>query len=166
MKKFIHLTVVLLLTALAARAQLQRSDTKESLRGLTGVYVVVQIVDEHPEGVTTNHIESLVKSALSDAGIPAMPSPTKANVDACLSVTVDLIHQPQLDVYPFTVEVAVTQSVQLKRKVQDRVDMSAETWRRTLQGITSADRMEVVDQALKQSLAQFTQSYLAVNPVK
>ena len=166
MKKFIYLTAVLWLTAVAAHAQWQRSDTKESLRGLTGVYVVIQIVDEHPEGVTTNHIESLVKSALSDSGIPATPSPTKTNGDACLSVTVDIIHQPQLDVYPFMVEVAVTQSVQLKRKVPDREDMSAETWRRTIQGITSADRMDVVDQALKQCLAQFTQNYRAVNPGK
>jgi hypothetical protein len=165
--KFIKLLLpVFFLTGLAAHAQIQQSDTKESLRGLNGVYVIVQIVDVHPEGVTTNHIESLVKSALSDAGIPAMPAPTKANGDACLSVTVDLIHQPQLDVYPFVVEVAVTQDVQLKRTSKEKEGISAETWRRTLQGITSPDRMDVVDLALKKCLDQFTQSYRAVNPAK
>src|SRR6266850_1491100 len=166
MKLIKLLLPVLLLTGLAAQAQIQRSDTKESLRGLTGVYVIVQIVDEHPEGITTNHIESLVKSALADAGITAMPSPTKANGDACLSVTVNLIHQPQLDVYPFMVEVAVTQGVQLKRTSRDKEGMSAETWRRTVQGITSQDRMDVVDQALRKCLDQFTQNYRAVNPAK
>lgn len=166
MKLIPSLIAILLLTGLAAQAQLQRSDTKESLRGLKGVYVIVQIVDEHPAGVTTNHIESLVKSALLKAGIPAMPAPTRANGDACLSVTVDLIYQPQLQVYPFVVEVAVTQDVQLKRSSGDQQGMSAETWRRTVQAITSPDRMDVVDLALKKCLDQFIQSYRAVNPAK
>lgn len=166
MKLIKLLLSILMLTSMASQAQLQRSDTKESLRGLNGVYVIVQIVDEHPEGVTTNHIESLVKSALSDAGIPMMSAPIKANGDACLSVTVDLIHQPQLNVYPFVVEVAITQDVQLKRTSRDKEGMSAETWRRTVQAITSPDRMDVVDLALKKCLEHFIQSYRAVNPVK
>jgi len=155
-----------LLAGLNAQAQLQRSDTKESLRGLNGVYVVVQIVDEHPEGVTTNHIESLVKAALADAGITAMSEPAKANGDACLSVTVDIIHQPHLDVYPFTVEVAVTQAVRLKRPARDTEGMSAETGRRTVQAITSPDQMDVVDVALKKCMDQFVESYRAVNPAR
>lgn len=157
------LILFLLLAGLSARAGIERSDTKESLRGLNGVYVVVQIVDEHPAGVTTNHIESLVKSALTEAGIPADKEPTKSNGDANLSVTVDIIHQPQLDVYVFTTEVAVTQDVQLTRPVRVR-GMAAETWRRTLQGVTSPDRLDVIDQALKQCVAAFVADYQAVNP--
>lgn len=166
MKIFLNgLLIFLFLTGLTAKAGLQRSDTKESLRGLSGVYVVTQIIDEHPEGITTNHIESLVKSALADAGIPVMATPKKTNGDANLSVTVDIIYQPQLNVYAFTAEVAVTQDVQLDRSTPVK-GMSAETWRRTLQGITSPDRLDIVDQALKQCMTLFVADYKAVNPAK
>ena len=108
---------------------------------------------------------ALVKSALAEAGIPTTAAPKRANGDANLSVTVDLIRQPQLDVYAFTVEVAVTQNVRLTRPA--RADaMSAETWRRTLQGITSPDRLDVVDLALKQCMNLFAKDYQAVNPGK
>ena len=45
MKMLRWLIVPLLSIGLSAQAQLQRADTKESLRGLDGVYVVVQMVD-------------------------------------------------------------------------------------------------------------------------
>jgi len=156
--------ILFLLTAgLSARADIERSDTKESLRGLHGIYVVVQLVDEQPAGMTTNHFETLVESALTRAGIPINAEPKKSNSNANLSVTVDIIHQPQLDVYVFTTEVALTQEVQLTRPVRGK-NMSAETWRRTRQGITSPDRLDVIDQTLKLCMDAFVADYQAVNP--
>jgi hypothetical protein len=157
------LILFLLTAALSARAGIERNDTKESLRGLNGVYVVVQLVDEQPAGMTTNHFETLVKSALTGAGIPVNAEPKKSNGDPNLSVTVDIIHQPQLDVYVFTMEVAVTQDVQLTRPVRGK-NMSAETWARTRQGITSPDRLDVIDQTLKLCMDAFVADYQAVNP--
>jgi len=153
----------LLVAGLTADAGMERSDTKESLRGLNGVYVAVQIIDEQPEGITTNSVETLVKSALADATIPVNASPKKFNGDANLSVTVDTIKQPQLDAYVFMVEVVVTQDVRLARDPHAPWT-SAETWRRSLQGITSPDRTDVIQQALKQTLNRFIADYRAVNP--
>lgn len=152
-----------MLAAPTANAGIERSNTKESLRGLNGVYVVTQIVDEQPEGITTNSITTLVKSALADASIPVDAVPKKFNGDANLSITVDTIKQPQLDAYVFIVEVAVTQDVRLARDPHAPWT-SAETWRRSLQGITSPDRTDVIKQALKQCVNMFVADYHAVNP--
>src|ERR1700690_2120794 len=101
------LIVFLLLTGFTAPAEIQRSDTKESLRDLNGVYVVSQFIDVQPEGLTTVGIEKMVKTALHDAGIPVDAAPQKAHGNANLSITVSTIKNTQLGLYLFTVEVAV-----------------------------------------------------------
>lgn len=146
-----------------AQADIQRSDTKQSLRGLKSFYVFGQVVDEHLDDLTTNDINKLVTSRLAAAGITADAAPDSSNGDPNLSVTVDTIRQPQLDIYAFTVEVAVTQDVRLNRPGHFK-GICAVTWRRTLQGITSPDRTDVIQQALKQCLDVFIEDYQTVNP--
>jgi hypothetical protein len=156
-------SLLLLRAGLTAKAGLQHSDTKESLRGLNGVYVAVQIVDMQVPGLATNDVEKLVKSALAGAGIPANTAPEKSNGNANLSVTVAAIKQSQLNAYLFTVEVAVTQDVQLARQPQAG-SMAAETWRRTVQGITTPERTDVIAQAIQQGVTAFAADFHAVNP--
>lgn len=145
-----------------AQAQLARGDFKQSLKGLNGVYVVIQIVDEQPIGITTNSIEALVKAMLGKARIAIQAEPQKANGNANLSIVIDTIKQPQLDIYAFTVEVSVTQDVRLPR--MPHADwISAETWRKSLQGITSPARTDVIGLALKQALAYFVADYRSAN---
>ncbi len=147
----------------SSRAELQPSDTKESLRGLGGVFVISQFIDVQPEGLTTNRIEDLIKTTLNDAGIPVDAKPIKAHGEANLSITISTIKDSQLGLYLFTVEIAVTQDVKLSR--QPNVPLiSAETWKGSLQGITTPDRTDVIEQGLKQCLNQFVTSYRAVNP--
>ena len=166
MKKLIFLFISIILQLWMtshAQAQLQQGDYKQSLQGLNGVFVVIQIVDEQPDGIATNSIEALVKTTLTDAGIPLQTEPQKANGDANLSIVIDTIKQPQLDIYAFTVEVSVTQDVRLSR-LPHADWISAETWRKSLQGITSPDRMDVIQLALKQALKYFVTDYRAMNP--
>jgi len=68
-------------------------------------------------------------------------------------------------VYVFTVTVEVAQDVQLTRDPKAKHLMSG-TWRRDIQGITSPDRMDVIEQALKQMVNLFVKDYQAVNPAK
>ncbi len=152
-----------LLSVWSSRAESQRSDTKESLRGLNGVFVVSQFIDVQPEGLTTNRINSLATSTLRDAGVAIDTEPKKAHGEANLSITISTIKSAQLGLYLFTVEVAVTQDVKLTRQ-SNMPPMSAETWRRSLQGLTTPDQTAVIEQGLKQCLNQFVASYQAVNP--
>jgi hypothetical protein len=163
MAKFTLFIVFLALTGLAARADLSRGDTKESLRGLTGIYVVAQVVNQQIEGVATNDVLALAKTELLNAGILVNAVPNKGNGNASLSVTVAAIKQPQLGVYVFTVEAAVTQDVQLARQ-PGLPGISAETWRRTTQGITVPARIDVIQKTLKQLVDAFVADYRTVNP--
>ena len=163
MKKIIVLTGLLLLAALAANAEIQQADTKESLRGLDGVYVVVQMVDAQPEGITTNSLMQLVTAALADAEIPTNAVPKKFNGDANLSIVVDTLKDAQLDIYEFRVEISVAQDVTLTRQTHSKW-IFAETWRRTLQGVTSPDRVDIIEQAVKKCVDIFVTDYRSVNP--
>ncbi|HEX4349724.1 MAG TPA: hypothetical protein VH251_05035 [Verrucomicrobiae bacterium] len=163
MKRLTCLTLFLLLAGVTARADLSRGDNKESLRGLNGIYVVAQIVNQQIDGVATNDILALAKTELLNASIPVNGVPNKGNGNANLSITVAAIKQPQLGVYVFTVEVAVTQDVQLARQPGLK-GISAETWRRTTQGITVPDRIDVIQKTLKQIVDMFVADYRTVNP--
>ena len=84
MKRLTCLTLFLLLAGWTARADLSRGDTRESLRGLTGIYVVAQVVNQQIEGVDTNDILALAKTELLNAGIPVNGVPNKGNGNANL----------------------------------------------------------------------------------
>src|SRR5580698_10612668 len=118
MKKTTLLVISIIFLALmgfAAQAQLSRADFKQSLKGLNGVYVVIQIADEQPQGITVSSMGVLAKTSLADAGIPMQKEPQPENGNANLSIVIDTIKQPQLGIYAFTVEVSVTQDVRLSR---------------------------------------------------
>jgi hypothetical protein len=162
MTKLTLLTVLLVLTGLTARADLSHGDTKDSLRGLTGVYVVTQIIDVQVPGLSTNEVEKLVKSELINTGVTVNDVPQKSNGNASLTVTLATVMQPQLNLYLFTVEVSVTQDVQLSR--QPHLEgISAQTWRRTTQGLTTPARTDIILQGLKQALDSFSKDYHSVN---
>ena len=144
------------------RAELQRDDAKESLRGLKGLQVVSRFVDVQPDGLTTNGIEDLVKIKLHAAGIPLDAQPENTNGNASLSITISTVKDTQHDLYLFTVELAVIQDVQLTRQAQT-APLSAQTWTKTIQGLTTPDRTDVIEQALKQCVDQFVTSFQSVN---
>jgi hypothetical protein len=163
MQKLIFFTVFLLLASVAVRADLPPNDTRESLRGLNGMCVVAQIVNDHIEGMDANDVESLAKTELANAGIPVNASPSKSDGNAHLTVTVATIKDPRLGVYVFTIEAAVTQDVHLGRQ-PGLPGIPAETWRRTTQGITIPTRIDVVQKTVKQIVDSFVADYRAVNP--
>jgi hypothetical protein len=162
MKKLIIISLCLL-SVWSSPAELQRSDTKESLRDLNGVFVISQFIDVTPDGLTTDKVEDTTKATLRKAGITIDAEPKKAHGDANLSITISTIKDAQLGLYLFTVEAAVTQEVRLTRQTNVSA-VSAETWRRSIQGLTTPDRTDVIEQALQQCLTQFVTCYQAVNP--
>jgi hypothetical protein len=162
MKTFV-IIILCFSSVLRTRAGLQQYDTKESLRGLNGVFVISQFIDVQPEGLTADKIGELAKTTLHDAGISVDAEPKKAHGEANLSITISTVKDTQLGLYLFTVEIAITQDVKLSRQA-NASPISSETWRRSLQGLTTPDRTDVIEQALKQCLNQFVTCYQAVNP--
>lgn len=160
--QFVLCLILALLPPAVCRADLQRGDDKASLRGLKGVYVVSQFIDAQPEGLTTNGVETLVKTVLRDAKIPVDDQPEETNGNANLSITISTTKDAQLNLYLFTVEVALTQDVQLTRQAHT-LPVSARTWSRTTQGLTPPGRTDVIEQALKQCVDQFVTGYQEAN---
>jgi hypothetical protein len=57
----------------------------------------------------------------------------------------------------------VAQDVKMTRETHSKWIFS-ETWRRTPQGLTSPDRTDVIEQAVKKCVDIFVADYRAVNP--
>jgi hypothetical protein len=94
---------------------------------------------------------------------PANAVPKKSNGDANLCIVVDTLKDTQIDTYEFRVEISVAQDVTMTQEAHSKWIFS-ETWHRTLQGLTSPDRTDVIEQAVKKCVDIFVADYCAVNP--
>jgi hypothetical protein len=153
----------LLLVGLTAAAELRRSQFKDSLRDLKGVYVLAQLGDLHPEGLATNTIERRVKEKLGAAGIRVDPTPNQFHGSANLCVTVDTVRAEELGVYLFTVEVALLQEARLTR-LPHAPSVAAQTWGRKLQGLTTPDQIDAIQKGIDRCIDSFIADYRSVNP--
>ena len=154
---------IILALVVPAVCRAEPGEANESLRGLKGLHVVSQFIDVQPAGLTTNGIVTMAKAALRKAGIPVNADPETTNGNANLSITISTVNDTPHGLRLFTVEVAVIQDVQLMRQAQAS-PMPAQTWSKTIQGLTTPDGTDVIEQALNQCLDQFVTSYRTVNP--
>jgi hypothetical protein len=161
MKRLFMLVFVLLVAG--ARAEVVRSVDKDSLRGLSGVYVLSQILDTAPEGFTTNGIFQAVRTQLRDGGIMVYAEPKQSEGSANLCVTLDAVKDPQLGIYLFSVQVVLGQTARLTRMPNSEPVVS-QTWVRTIQGLASPDRTSVITDAIRQTVDLFIKEFRAVNP--
>ena len=140
----------------------QTADEKKSLQGLSSVFIVVQPINEDAakDGLSAAHVRSVVESTLGQAGIPVAKEPQQNDGYANLIVTIDTIKSQ--GVYLFTVQVGVVQMVQLMRNLK-MGNMPAQTWGAVSLGLTTPQRMEIVDEPLKDKLADFVKVFKAAN---
>ncbi len=155
---------VLTLLLLLVSASHSQTRTRESLRGLTGVYVYVLPVGKDLEagGLSRSQIQKAVQKQLSEAAIPLYNEPQSAEGSANLAITIDTVkHSPGAFLY--TVEVELLQEVHLARRAGPE-PFPAQTWAAKAMGITGANRMDLILDPLKARLGDFIADYLAVNP--
>jgi hypothetical protein len=158
----IYSTLLLFLFAVSAYGQTE--NPKESLRGLKGIYVNVAPVDEsaRKDGLNSERIHQVVANQLRAAGINIHTQPQASDGYANLIVIVDTIKHPQ-GPYLFTVSVRVVQNVKLSR-LTNASDIPAETYGKIALGLTTPSKMEVIEEPLKEKLAEFIADFLSVNP--
>jgi len=166
------LTRIVLAVALAAPALSFASDDEysgKSLRGLRGVYVLVE--DLRPEveqaGLTKAMIQTDAELKLRLAGIRVLTQDENLKEPGMpylyLRATV---FQSSPKSWRFSVTVELTQYVQLTRN--PAIVVGAHTWSsERLNGIApSADMPQMVRSDSKDLVDQFINAYLAVNPKK
>ena len=161
-KKSIQIVSVLFLLAVPLlRAQTR---PRESLRGLTGIYVYVHPVSKEVEagGLTTSQIQKAVLAQLREAGIQILNEPQASDGAANLGVIISTVKRSQGE-YLFEVEVSLLQEVHLARR-QDPDTCPAATWSANALGLTGANRMDIILEPVKARLADFVSDFLAVNP--
>ena len=162
MKSLFFFALALLSSATGLFAQADKG--RESLRGLSGVFVVVPAINESAsrDGLSATHIRSVIESSLGQAGIPSPKEPQQKDGFANLVVTIDAIKHPQ-GVYLFTVGVALVQTVQLTRNA--KIDAApAQTWGAIGLGLTTPQRLDIIDEPLKEKLGEFIKAFKAANP--
>jgi hypothetical protein len=150
---------IILLLASVSLAQTQQ---RESLRGLSGVYVYIHPLGKDVEagGLATSQIQKAVQAQLRDAGITLQDEPQPADGSANLVVTIDTVKTQ--GVYLYEVEVVLLQEVHLaRRQVPD--PFPSETWGTKVIGLTTANRMDLILEPLKSTVAGFIADYSAVN---
>ena len=161
MKPFYVVLLSLLLPANFLFAQADKG--QESLRGLSSVFVVVPAINEDAshDGLSAAHIRSVVESSLSQAGISVAKEPQQKDGFANLVVTIDTIKHPQ-GVYLFTASVALVQTVQLTRNPKLKA-LPSQTWGAVALGLTTPQRLDIIDEPLKEKLGEFVKAFKAAN---
>jgi hypothetical protein len=139
--------------------------SRESLKGLTGVYVVVGDLEPVVEkaGLTKADIQTLAEQELRVAGIPVLsreqwvttPGGPYLNVNTFV-ITADN------GVWPFYIEVSSMQRVVLERSSVNI--FFAPTWSVATVGSVGSNRLLQIKDIIKDYVDQFVKAYRTVNP--
>jgi hypothetical protein len=156
--------ISLTLALISINAVGQTASQKESLRGLNGLFVKIAPVaeDARQDGLKIEQLQEIVLTRLRAAGITVHSQPQAADGYANLIIVIDTIKHPQ-GPYLFTVSVGVVQNVRLSR-LTDATDYPSETYRKIALGLTTPGRMGVIQEPLKEKLAELIDDFLSVNP--
>lgn len=169
------LITTLLITSIAAAASLphqtelsQEEAERESLRGLTGVEVVVDPLDIEIEqlGLSTGKIQQDIRQRLQKAGMKVLTEKERLASPAAgiLIVRVDTLHD-RIGRYFYSTDLLLAQRVELKGR--EAPELSAVTWKKLGAVSTVADDnvKHLEDQVLRK-VDQFIKDYQAANPDK
>ena len=149
----------ILLTASPVQGQ-----SVESLRGLTGVRVKVNLSEEvTKDGLTLSQITTDVEFALQQAGVPLLPQDIWQNTPGrpFLQVYIESVKiQDNWKFYTYSIQLHLVQDVALSRLNQlDR--FSAVTWNSSITGHGYLGDIRV---RVKEAINAFASAYFAANP--
>ncbi len=160
-----RLAVVLLLAASAATAG-DDEICRASLKGLKGVYVLIEPLQADVErgGLNKTSIQTDVELKLRQAGITVL---TEAEMLAALGhptlyINVNTHSGPM---YAFSIRVELCQDVRLDRDPSLQLS-DATTWSVGAVGTVGRNNFRDIRDHIKDSVDEFINAYLSVNPKK
>ena len=137
---------------------------RETLRGLTGVAVLVEDIapDAERDGLSRNQLQADVERTLRQAGIHVLSDEERLHTpgNPTLSVRVGTYKAGAL--YGLCIEASFKQTVTLKRN--PHIERPAETWKTQGVGIGGAFHLQEVRKGVIIKVGEFINAYLAVNP--
>jgi hypothetical protein len=157
--------MVFLLAASAATAQ-DADVSRQSLKGLKGVQVLVESLEAEVEqgGLTKTSIQTDVELKLRQAGITVLTAAESmaAPGSPYLYINVNTQGGP---LYAFSIRVELKQSVRLDRDPSIEV-YGVATWSAESVGTVGQDHLRDIRGPIKDYVDQFVNAYLSVNPRK
>ena len=140
---------------------------RDTLRGLTGVHVVVEELrpEAVKDGLSKDAIEERVVQRLWDAGIQVLMKDqwTLAAGAPYLYLNVNAVKSS--DLYVYAVDLQLNQTVKLERLPS--VAVAATTWATGCRvGAVSADSVRILAGVAAQSVDRFIDDYRAANPAE
>jgi hypothetical protein len=153
--------LVTLLLTVTGNGRGQDSElSRETLRGLTGVKVVVEPLEPEIEraGLTTSQLQTDVELKLRLASIKVF---TQAEPAPFLYVSATAQRLPDLPIYAFSLRVELQQLVTLVRNSERA---AATTWDSTGVAVVGASNLSQVRDSIKDGVDKFVNAYLSVNP--
>ena len=159
-KKVVVLAVFSLCAVLNSYSQ---ANTKESLRGLHGVFVYVHPVGKYVEagGLSTTQVQNAVEKALRQAGITVYSEPQPADGSANLVIEISVVKHPQGPIL-YGIEVGLVQEVHLTR-TKEPAPFPGQTWAANMIGLTTPDRTDLILEPVISKVNEFIGDFKTVN---
>lgn len=147
----------------------QTEAKRGSLRGLKGVGVVVEALqpEAEREGLTKSQLRTDVELALRQAGIRVLSEEESLAEPGgpYLYINLNTVKSEVLYAfvsYSFSLQISLRQDATLTR--DPSIKVNAMTWQTSVLGSVSAANLQDLRKTLRDSLDQFINDYLAVNP--
>ncbi len=140
---------------------------RDTLRGLTGVHVVVEELrpEAVEDGLSEDAIEERVVQRLWDAGVRVLMEDQWTIAAGAPYLYLNVNAVKSRDLYVYAVDLQLNQTVKLERLPS--VAVAATTWATGCRvGAVSADSVGVLAQVAAQSVDRFIEDYRAANSAK
>ncbi len=164
--RYIVMAMIMVLTSLDLSAAELSADTRESLRGLTGVGVVIEEIssDAQADGLSVEEIRTAVELILRSSRIRILTrserfkTPSSPYLYVRVSALKSKVH------YSLCVQVALRQDVSLVHRPQ-HIIIGVQTWGVSSFGHTGRSKLSEENSLLVEPLVkEFANDFLAANP--
>lgn len=160
------MTLLAVMLALVSPALADSTRERETLKGLTGVRVVVERVtaDAERDGLLKSALQTDLELRLRQAGIrvSAEAARLKRSARPLLYLNIKALKNP-VGIYAFCLRLELLQAIRLTR--DPTVASAASTWKGTeTVGTIGAERLSELRSIVRDRVDEFITAYLAVNP--
>jgi hypothetical protein len=160
------LPAALLLCSLPRAAASDSEIDRASLKGLKGVFVLVEELSppEEQAGLKTADIQNDSEEKLKAAGIPLLSKAQDIDTPGMptLYISVSVASSPATDLWPFSIDVNLEQQATLKRN-PDTFVPTAITWHVGSIGAVDKSNIRSIRERVNEQVAKFVNAYFKVN---
>ena len=160
------LSAALFACSIAPAAASDSEIDRASLKGLQGVFVLVEDLNppEEEAGLKAADIQADAEQQLKAAGIPLLSKAQNLDTPGMptLYVSVSVASSTATDVWPFSIDVNLEQQATLKRS-PDTFVPTAVTWHVGSLGAVDKSNIRSVRERVNEQVAKFVNAYFKVN---